>query len=105
MTRKLVVRPQAEIDRASHFLYLSQRNPQAALRLEAAISEAYAKIKRDLHVGARLSLPKIKDCELWFYRPSGFKNYLIVFRVAEDTVYIVRILHGSQDIETAVQGA
>jgi len=102
MTRKLIVRPRAEIDRASHFLYLSERNPQAALRFDEAVSAAFAKIKKEGQPGARLLLPALDHLELRFYRPKGFKNYIIVFRLAGDTIYISRILHGAQDIETAV---
>lgn len=101
MTRHLIVRPLAEIDRASHFLYLSGKNPQAALRFDAAVSEAFERIKQHGQTGARLALPRLKNLALRFYRPKGLKNYLIIFRLVNDTVNIVRILHGSQDIETA----
>jgi plasmid stabilization system protein ParE len=102
MTRKLIVRPRAEIDRASHFLYLSDRSPQAASRFDQAVSEAFKRIKADSQPGTRLNLPQLGDRDFRFYRPKGFEKYIIVFRLAEDVIYVSRILHSAQDIETAV---
>jgi plasmid stabilization system protein ParE len=98
---RLVIRPRADLDRTSHFLYLSDRNPGAALRFDAAIATALEKIQADPGVGARLTLPKVDHLQLRFYRPIGFEQYLIVFRVVEGTIYVSRIVHGSQDVESA----
>jgi plasmid stabilization system protein ParE len=103
--RKLVVRPRAEIDRTSHFLYLSERNPDAALRFDVEVKAALKKIRADPLLGANLDLPRVAHLDLRFYRPHGFDKYLIIFRLLDDTVYISRILHGSQDIESAVLDA
>ena len=105
MRRKLIVRPRAEIDRTSHFLYLSERSPDAALRFDNAIKAALIKLRTDPLLGATLDLPKVAHLDMRFYRPHGFDNYLIIFRQNDDTVYISRILHGSQDIESAVLDA
>jgi plasmid stabilization system protein ParE len=85
---ELVVRPRGEIDLASHFLYLSEKNPQAALRFEKAIESALKRIQADPHLGARLIHPRLTNLDTRFYRPKGFRRYLIIFRVANDTVFI-----------------
>jgi plasmid stabilization system protein ParE len=97
---ELIVRPRAEIDLASHFLYLSEKNPQAALRFEKAIEAALKKIHADPQIGARLVHPKLEGLDIRFYRPKGFRRYLILFRITSDIIYITRILHGAQDIES-----
>lgn len=102
MKYKLSIRPRADIDRAVHFLYLSDRNPSAALRFDKAIQAAIKKIKADPGIGAKLTLPEAARLDMRFYRPKGFDRYLILFRVIADRIYISRILHGSQDIESAV---
>jgi plasmid stabilization system protein ParE len=99
---KMIVRPRAEVDLASHFLYLSERSPQAALRFDKAVAEALKRIKSDPNVGARLVLPRVEHLDPRFYRPKGFDKYLIVYRLTSDRIYVLRILHGSQDIEAAV---
>lgn len=102
MRRKLIVRPRAEVDRAGHFLYLADRNPRAALRFDNAIIAALKKIKSRPQIGAKLNLPAIEHLDMRFYRPKGFDRYLILFRIEGDRIYISRILHGSQDIESAL---
>jgi plasmid stabilization system protein ParE len=101
----LVVRPRADIDLTSHFLYLSERNPEAALRFEKAICAALKRIQANPQIGARLIHPKTQHLDLRFYRPKGFRGYLIVFRVADQTIYVSRILHGAQDIESETVNA
>jgi plasmid stabilization system protein ParE len=102
VSRKLIVRPRAKIDRASHFLYLSERNPGAALRFDNAVKAPLKKIRLHPQIGANLTLPAVAHLGLRFYRPDGFDKYLIIFRVADDVIYVSRILHGSQDVESAV---
>jgi plasmid stabilization system protein ParE len=99
---KLIVRPRAEIDVADHFFYLSKRNPGAAVRFEKAVNAATKKITANPKVGARLNLPRVQHLDMQFVRPKGFSSYLIVFRVVGDGVYVSRILHGSQDIESVL---
>jgi len=98
----LVVRPRADIDLAAHFLYLSERNPQAALRFDKAIAAALRKIQSDPCIGPRLAHEKTRHLDLRFYRPKGFRQYLVIFRLHDHTIYVSRILHGSQNIETAI---
>jgi toxin ParE1/3/4 len=98
----LVLRPRADIDLASHFLYLSERNPRAALRFDKAIDAALKKIRTDPLVGARLVHSNVGHLEYRFYRPKGFRRYVIIYRLLDQTIYVTRILHGSQDVETAL---
>jgi plasmid stabilization system protein ParE len=105
VTHKLLIRPRADIDLASHFLYLADRSPQAALRFDSAVTAALKRIRADPEIGAMLTLPAIAHLSARFYRPKGFKNYLIVYRIAPECTYILRILHAGQDIEAALTDA
>ena len=105
MRRKLSVRPRAEFDRTSHFLYLSERSPEAALRFDDAIKAALIKLRTDPRLGSKLELPAVTHLNLQYYRPRGFEKYLVIFRILDDAVYVLRILHGSQDIESAILDA
>jgi len=42
------------------------------------------------------------DLELRFCRPQGFKNYLLIYQVTDDVIALLRILHSSQDLESAL---
>jgi plasmid stabilization system protein ParE len=103
MKRKLVVRPQAQFDRAKHCLYLYEHNPQVVDRFDRAVQDAIKRIKQDPRGHATLVQAGLPDAELRFCRPRGFKNYLVVYQVTDDYVFVLRILHGSQDIEAALR--
>lgn len=64
MKFELILRPRAEIDVASHFLYLSDKNPQAALRFDKAVAAALKRIQADPQVGARLTVPNLEHLDL-----------------------------------------
>lgn len=41
--------------------------------------------------------PKLENLRKW--KIKGFQNYLIFYRVTEESIEIVRILNGSQDLD------
>jgi plasmid stabilization system protein ParE len=53
--------------------------------------------------GATLNLQSFTEIELRFRKPHGFKNHLVIYQVTDDCVLVLRILHGSQDIEAALR--
>jgi plasmid stabilization system protein ParE len=103
MKRKLISRPQAAIDIISHALYLIRHNPSTAARFESAVFEAIDKIEQDPRSGPTFVYPGLPDVELRFRRPKGFKNYLVVYQVTDDCIFVLRVLHASQDIESALR--
>jgi plasmid stabilization system protein ParE len=50
-----------------------------------------------------MSLASFPEIELRFRRPGRFKIHLIIYQVTDDSVIVLRILHGSQDIEAALK--
>lgn len=103
MNRPLVVRPQADLDLLGHCLYLASKQPTLAWKLRDAVQFSYQEIANRPRSGAAFELPNHSGLELRFCRPSGFKNYLVIYQVADDRVIVLRMLHASQDIETALR--
>jgi len=103
MRRKLAVRPQAELDLIKHHVYLAEHQPGSVTRFKQAIRAAFAAIKSDPRSSAILDRTILTDLELRFCKPHGFKNYLVVLQVADDSVVVLRVLHASQDIEAALR--
>jgi plasmid stabilization system protein ParE len=101
--RKLTIKARADLDVAGHYVYLLERNPHAADRLRQAVKSAYGRIRHDPRSCARIPLGEFDERELRFCRPSGFDNYLVVFQVTDDTVFVLRVLHASQDLDTALR--
>lgn len=105
MRMKLRLRPRADIDFAEHYLYISDRSPPAAERYFDAVYEARELIRKDPASGMSLFLPGFERQNLRYRRPKGFEKYLIIYQVVGSTVYIVRILHTSQDLVSALSDA
>ncbi|MCC5656015.1 type II toxin-antitoxin system RelE/ParE family toxin [Nostoc sp. XA010] len=77
--------------------YVAPNNLKAANRLFDTLRESFPKLAKFPQLGRQLS-------ELApFLRSFPVKNYLIFYRPIDEGIEIVRILHGSQDIETIFQ--
>jgi toxin ParE1/3/4 len=103
MKRKLVMRPQADLDLINHCVYLAERQPRTATNFKQAVRASISAIASSPRTGAAMSLASFPDIELRFQRPGRFKRHLIIYQVTDDSVIVLRILHGSQDIEAALK--
>jgi len=103
MKRRLVARAQANLDIVRQTVYLAERNPKAAERFEPAVLAAFEQIEKHPLSGSVFDCPTTGDVQLRFRRPPGFKNHLIVYQVTDDCIFVIRILHGSQDFGTALR--
>jgi plasmid stabilization system protein ParE len=50
--------------------------------------------------GTAVAHAAFADIELRFVRPTGFPKYLMIYQVKDDCSLLLRILHGSQNLET-----
>ncbi|HEY2411860.1 MAG TPA: type II toxin-antitoxin system RelE/ParE family toxin [Pirellulaceae bacterium] len=103
MKKKVVVRPAADLDLEQHYLYLARQNYQVAERFRAAVLTAKKHIVAHPTGGTRLDYPARPDLALRFIRPKGFAKYLVIYQITDDCVFIIRILHGSQNLDAEVR--
>ena len=88
---------QAAQDIGNIWKYVAPNNLKAANRLFDTLRESFPKLAKFPQLGRERS-------ELApFLRTFPVKNYLIFYRPIDEGIEIVRILHGSQDIETIFQ--
>ena len=88
---------QAAQDIENIWKYVAPNNLKAANRLFDTLQESFPKLAKFPQLGRERS-------ELApFLRSFPVKNYLIFYRPIDEGIEIVRILHGSQDIETIFQ--
>lgn len=88
---------QAAQDIENIWKYLAENNLKAADRLFDTLRESFPKLAKFPQMGKQRS-------ELApLLRSFPVKNYLIFYRPIDEGVEIVRILHGSQDVETLFQ--
>jgi toxin ParE1/3/4 len=87
-----------DLQTAARFIH--QDNPTAAqLFLEAAY-ETFEFLARNPDVGCQrldLGFPEIRS-----WRISGFRRYLIFYRVLPDRIQIWRVLHGARDLHQSL---
>ena len=91
--------PQAAADLVEIAACIAEDNPEAAERLLHTAEAALGMIASMPSVGRayRVQSPAAQGMRVW--RVEGFERYLILYRVVQSRVEIVRVLHGSRDIE------
>lgn len=102
MTRLPVVRTnQASRDVESVVVYLAEEaGVEVALRFVDALETSYALLSEQPEIG-RLYVPEnVELGEIRAWRVHHFENYLVFYRVLEESLEIARVLHGSRDIWT-----
>ncbi|MDZ8236333.1 MAG: type II toxin-antitoxin system RelE/ParE family toxin [Nostoc sp. ChiQUE01a] len=88
---------QAAQDIENIWKYLAQNNLKAADRLFDTLRESFPKLAKFPQMGKQR--PELGA----FLRSFPVKNYFIFYRPIDEGIEIVRILHGSQDVETIFQ--
>jgi toxin ParE1/3/4 len=79
--------------------YIAEDNPEAAQAFLAAAEAAFGMIASMPSVGRAYPVqsPAAQGMRVW--RVEGFERYLILYRAVQSQIDIVRVLHGSRDIE------
>jgi toxin ParE1/3/4 len=97
--RKIIVANPAQIDLREHFAYLADKNFDTALQFFDAARQTFADLARMPELGSRYSSQKKRLQDLRKWHIKGFKRFLIFYRFNEETIEIVRVLYGTQDIQ------
>lgn len=97
MTRRVIVLPQAidDIDDAAFVIGLD--SPQAGLRFGVLARATCTELADMPRKGRRIANARNEEWRRWPVR--DFENYLIFYRVLDDCIEIIRILHGARDLD------
>jgi len=97
--RKVIVSTPAQLDLREHFAYLAESDFDKALQFFDAARQTFADLARMPGVGGVYPSQKerLKDLRKWHVK--GFRRFLVFYRVKEDSIEIVRVLYGAQDIQ------
>lgn len=93
----IIRRPEALRDLEDIFVYIGNDNLEAAHRFQQAAESAFQFIAKHPGIGRERRFKAAPDLRSW--RIRDFENYLIFFRPQEDSVEIIRVLHGALDLE------
>lgn len=96
--------PLAKQDLLGHVLYLAKINPDLAERFIEASELAFEGLARMPLKGQlqEFKSPKLANTHRWFI--PGFDKYLIFYQPIKGGINILRVLHGSQDVESIMDG-
>jgi toxin ParE1/3/4 len=99
MTPQLLVRPQARRDLADIADYIALDNLDAADRFLSESYRAFHNLAHMPHIGSgrRFRRKGLYNIRLW--RIPHFEKYLVIYKPMNNGAEIVRVLHGSRDIE------
>lgn len=99
MTREVRLRPKAVSDADEEYAYLAARSVSAANRFIKAIDRAIDRLAAFPFSGGTW---KPEDSDLADIRViilSDFPNHLVFYRVHEEWVEVIPILHGARNLE------
>lgn len=100
MKRRVIVKPEAKNDIKHHYRYIFDRNEDAANCFLSSSKETFQRLALTPGIG---TLRKYNNPELdglRFVSISGFQNYLAFYLTNSNSVQVVCVLHGAQDIDT-----
>jgi toxin ParE1/3/4 len=99
MNRPLVVHPRADLDQFEYFSFLARHSPDAARRFLDEIENLLPDIAQKAEAGHRYLNAKREDEDWRYVRVPGFRKVLVFYRITEAQVEVVRIVHGSRDLD------
>jgi toxin ParE1/3/4 len=101
VTRGLVILPQARDELYDQAEYISVENEDLSRRFLAAAHATFAALLATPGLGRSREFHAARLRGLRSWRIRGFENWLVFYRVADETVEVLRVLHGARDLDAA----
>lgn len=103
MRRKIVQTSSAARDLAECAEYYAQLNVGVAKRFLRAAKKTFAQLAKTPYLGVEGEYPSPRLINVRRWRIEGFEAYQIFYRVLNDRIEIVRVIHGARDIPAAFE--
>ena len=100
MARRIVRRPEVRSDLVEYAARIAGDRLVTAMAFLDAAEDSFDLISRYPLIGQECGFrnPRLHGLRVWPIR--GFENYLLFYFPLDDVVEIVRVLHGSRDVES-----
>lgn len=100
MSRKLTIRNRATQDLRQQANYILSNGSVGAAENFLKLAEAtFAQILAVPRIGKSLDFVLNQMGEVRQWRIKNFRDYLVFYRVQDEQIEILRVLHGSRDLE------
>lgn len=98
MTRRVLISLAAKSDLENQAIYIGCESPGAASRFLDAAERVFRDLSEMPSIGAirQLRNPRLAGLRSW--RIPGFDKHIVFYRVIDDGIEIVRVLHGARDV-------
>ena len=99
MNRNLIIQPRAQAELREQAQYVAGGDPKRLDRFLDAADRTFADLVAMPGMGHRAILGNRRLAETRSWRIKGFENWLVFYRVTDQAVEILRVLHGARDLE------
>ena len=86
---RVIWTPEAEQDRDDIWDYIAAENPEAAVKMDELFSDMAARLTTYPMLGRPGRIPGTREL-------VPHENYLLVYEVAQDTVWILALVHAAR---------
>ena len=97
---QIVITPDADRDLEETAHFIGMDNAKAAKRFLDAATAGFRSLSDAPRIGGRVEINNAALAGLRRRRVPGFENHLIFYRVSEEAIEVIRVLHGARDIES-----
>jgi len=93
----------AKRDLLEIFVYIGERNMDAAERFLRAVDEDLKRLSHMPNIGAERNTDNPKLRGIRSLPVSDFRNYLLFYRPVDEELQLLRVIHGARDLESALE--
>ncbi len=99
MSYEIFKRPRAERDIEECFVYIAKDNLDTGVFFLVAVEDSLEQLAKFPLLGKQRDFADKRFQNVRMWRVKGYEKYLIFYQVTENTIEVIRVLHGSRDIE------
>jgi toxin ParE1/3/4 len=97
---KYILDPIVEDELWGIWKFIAQDNPDAATRVIEAAYETFNILAANPGLGRSRKFRNSRLMGIRSFRVTGFDNYLIFYRSAQDGIQVHHVYHGARDLES-----
>lgn len=102
---KVLKKPQVLIDLAEQADFIAQDSLDTSIRFLDAAETTFQFLAENPKIGRQCEFKRREASNLRRWRIQGFENHLVFYRLAEEGIDVIRVLHGARDIESILGDA
>jgi toxin ParE1/3/4 len=104
VSRRIVIRPQADRDIDEIADYLDQQRMGLGQRFHEATARGFRQLAKVPTLGMPRKPPRPDLAGLRCATVPGFRRHVIIYLPTPNTIEIIRVLHGARDLEYILGG-